>query len=106
MIYIEFQYVRIYINSLAVQAIVERTLSKQEHANQADNVLRSGLEPSSMDYEYVQQVVDGSRAILQAVLDLSRSGHLRYAPVRTFLRITSASIFLLKVRSKRAISES
>ncbi|KAF2755155.1 hypothetical protein EJ05DRAFT_494195 [Pseudovirgaria hyperparasitica] len=84
---IEFQYVKVYMNSLGMQAVVERTMTEAESGSaQAD----------ASDYEFVQEVVDGSCEILERIISLAESGSLRYAPVRVFLRITSSSIFLIK----------
>lgn len=47
---------------------------------------------------YIQEVIDSSRKILQTVLDgLVPEGRLRHAPIRTFFRILSGMIFILKV---------
>jgi len=47
---------------------------------------------------YIQEVVDASRKILQTVLDgLVPGDHLKHAPVRTYFRILSGMIFILKV---------
>lgn len=48
---------------------------------------------------YIQEVVDASRKILQTVLEgLVPEGRLRHAPIRTFFRILSGMIFILKVK--------
>lgn len=47
---------------------------------------------------YIQEVIDSSRKILQTVLEgLVPEGRLRHAPIRTFFRILSGMIFILKV---------
>lgn len=47
---------------------------------------------------YIQEVVDASRKILQTVLEgLVPGGRLKHAPIRTFFRILSGMIFILKV---------
>lgn len=47
---------------------------------------------------YIQEVIDSSRKILQTVLDgLVPEGRLRHAPIRTFFRVLSGMIFILKV---------
>lgn len=51
------------------------------------------------DYEYIQEVIDGCGQILQKVTHLAEAGALRFSPVRIVLRITSASIFLMKALS-------
>jgi hypothetical protein len=50
---------------------------------------------------YIQEVVDASRKILQTVLNgLVPGDHLKHCPVRTFFRILSGMIFILKVSPK------
>ncbi|CAI6333894.1 unnamed protein product [Periconia digitata] len=94
MLTIEYQYVRIYTNSLGMQAVVERTLAETDPDGPQEEVLPLNLEPR--DYDFIQEVVDGSCQILQKVVQLYDSGALRYSPVRIFLRITTSSIYLIK----------
>lgn len=86
-----------YINSLAVQAIVDRLKTKDGSSANLDYDFMEV--ENSQDYKYVQEVTYASREILQTTVVLSDAGVLRYAPVRVFIRITSASIFLLKAIS-------
>lgn len=86
-----------YINSLAVQAIVDRLKTKDWSSANLDYDFLDV--ENSQDYQYVQEVTHASRAILQTTVELAEAGMLRYAPVRVFIRITSASIFLLKAIS-------
>ena len=47
---------------------------------------------------YIREVIESSRTVLRHVLDvLLPDDHLKHAPVRTYFRIISASMFLLKV---------
>ncbi|KAF2025291.1 hypothetical protein EK21DRAFT_76767 [Setomelanomma holmii] len=94
MLHIEYQYVRIYTNSLGMQAVVERTLAETDPDVPQEDNLSFNLEPR--DYDFIQEVVDGSCQILQKVCQLSETGALRYSPVRIFLRITTSSIYLIK----------
>ncbi|KAF2119028.1 hypothetical protein BDV96DRAFT_369743 [Lophiotrema nucula] len=94
MLSIEYQYVRIYTNSLGMQAVVERTLAETDSDGPQENILSMTVEPR--DYEFIQEVVDGSCQILSKVCQLAESGALRYSPVRIFLRITTSSIYLIK----------
>lgn len=108
---IEYEYVRIYINSLSLQAVVERC------TNNASNASGEGtdqLSPQTQNYfgklplgqlggfgvqdqDYVKEVVDGSRNLLRAVVDgLLPNNYLKHAPVRTYFRIISGAMFLLK----------
>lgn len=94
MLTIEYQYVRIYTNSLGMQAVVERTLAETDPSGPSEDILPMTIEPR--DYDFIQEVVDGSRQILQKTSELADSGALRYSPVRIFLRITTSSIYLIK----------
>ena len=47
---------------------------------------------------YIAEVVDASRSMLRHILDgLVPQNGLRHAPVRTYFRILSGAMFLLKV---------
>ncbi|KAL2701055.1 hypothetical protein AAEP93_007874 [Penicillium crustosum] len=111
---IELEYTRLYINSLALQAVVDRwtTMSNESAQNQSqtqNGQPASGPSNSSNSWfqtlnelyrvneHYIQEVIDSSRKILQTVLDgLVPEGRLRHAPIRTFFRILSGMIFILK----------
>lgn len=61
------------------------------------------------EYDFIEEVIDGSDAILSQVISLSQPQHspqqtnkqkqLQYLPIRIFLRIISSSVFLLKALS-------
>lgn len=59
---------------------------------------RTLMELYRVNEHYIQEVVDSSRRILQTVLEgLVPGGRLKHAPIRTFFRILSGMIFILKV---------
>ncbi|KAJ6785906.1 hypothetical protein PWT90_05547 [Aphanocladium album] len=114
---IEYEYVRIYVNSLSLQAVVERctnnatqTVSNNSNGGGAQPTLSPatlmtyGKLPigqlggfTAQDQEYVREVVDGCRKLLHTVVDgLLPGGYLKHAPVRTYFRIISGAMFLLK----------
>jgi hypothetical protein len=112
---IEYEYVRIYINSLSLQAVVERCTNNAGNTSSSGNGLQpTHLSPQTMinygklplgqlggftvhDQEYVREVVDGSRNLLRTVVEgLLPGGYLKHAPVRTYFRIISGAMFLLK----------
>lgn len=78
-----------------MQAVVERVLADGEP--NLDEMRPLNID--SIDYEYIQEVIDGCCQILHNVIQLAETGALRFSPVRTFLRITSSSIFLMKALS-------
>ncbi|KAG4434603.1 hypothetical protein IFR05_009928 [Cadophora sp. M221] len=117
---IEYQYVRIYVNSLSLQAVVERCSTEAGNRFNASGHPGNGSVPGAMstenqqtyygklplatfgsytaaDQDYVKEVVDGSRELLRIVVDgLLPGDYLKHAPVRTYFRIISGAMFLLK----------
>ncbi|KAF2157237.1 hypothetical protein K461DRAFT_325727 [Myriangium duriaei CBS 260.36] len=106
---IDYEYCRVYLNSLGLQAVVERCTQNvhQQKANAAkigSNGPSDGSIPASVlekcygsDRFYINEVTDGCRKLLAAVVDgLYPGEHLRHAPVRTYFRIISVAIILLK----------
>lgn len=117
---IEYEYVRIYVNSLSLQAVVERCTSNAGNHPHAGTNSGSGLAPGTAlspetqnyygklpltrlgqygaaDQGYVKEVVDGSRNLLRTVVEgLLPGDYLKHAPVRTYFRIISGAMFLLK----------
>ncbi|KAJ5316901.1 hypothetical protein N7508_001409 [Penicillium antarcticum] len=95
-LFIEYHFVRVYTHSVGMQAVVERAVAEND-PNNFDEVRPMAIDPT--DYEYIQEVIDGCCQILQKVTHLADAGALRFSPVRIVLRITSASIFLMKALS-------
>ncbi|KAJ5173249.1 hypothetical protein N7492_005842 [Penicillium capsulatum] len=92
-LFIEYHFVRVYTHSVGMQAVVERAVADTDF----EEVRPMTIDPT--DYEYIQEVIDGCCQILQKVTHLAETGALRFSPVRIVLRITSASIFLMKALS-------
>ena len=91
MLAIDFNFMRAYFNSLAAQAIVE---SKRN----GNTPLRRGNE------DCVTEIIDGARSILNHVLqDLLPDGSLKFIPIRTYFRVLTATLFLLKVNTRHSI---
>ncbi|KAF9700509.1 hypothetical protein EKO04_002004 [Ascochyta lentis] len=123
---IEFEYTRVYLNSLALQAVVERCTHNtplQTHANlHTARTPTNGTAPGpgdggaipfstltkwyANDRHYINEVIDASRNVLKVVVDgLYPGDYLRHAPVRTFFRIVSVAIILLKTFALGATEE-
>jgi hypothetical protein len=96
MVFLEYSYVRMYTNSLAIQAVVERAKTKMPVTALDYDFLKKD---NHHDYLFIQEVVDASRSVLQIAVDLAEADVLRFCPVRVFISITSASVFLLKAIS-------
>ncbi|KAF9877949.1 fungal zn binuclear cluster domain containing protein [Colletotrichum karsti] len=116
---IEYEYVRIYVNSLSLQAVVERCTNNAERAGHVAHGNHNAgsaaqLSPQTQNYfgklplgqlggfgatdqEYIKEVISGSRNLLRTVVEgLLPGEYLKHAPVRTYFRIISGAMFLLK----------
>jgi hypothetical protein len=92
MLLVEWEYVRLHINSLALQAVAER------ESNQAVGIDGQVLRILEEDGIYIEQVLDASKSILNYMIyEFAPHGYLRCSPVKVFLRIISAALFLVKV---------
>ena len=69
---IDYHFVRLYINSLAWQAVAGRMIKNR-------NIdIASQFEEHSHGYWFIREVVDGCKQILEMVIKLSSDGHLKY----------------------------
>ncbi|KZF26948.1 hypothetical protein L228DRAFT_235952 [Xylona heveae TC161] len=85
---IEYGYVRVYINSLALQAVIERFTNAKEHSEAENNDSSSLTTLYANNEYYIHEVVEGSRGVLRTVVDgLYPGGYLKHAPVRTVFRV-------------------
>ena len=102
---IEYHYINLYINALALQAVLEQWTTKAQAktaaegpASPASSVASSFTTYHGKNEPYIKEVIDSSRTVLRHVVeDLLPTDYLKHAPVRTFFRIVSATMFLLKV---------
>lgn len=93
---IEYGYVRVSINSVALQAIIEHR--NRVTSDGTDMRVSSVLNTSEGNSEYFMEVVLAARSILQTVVDdLVPNDHLRHVPIRTYSRILAGAMFCLKV---------
>ncbi|KAF3915960.1 hypothetical protein AA313_de0207076 [Arthrobotrys entomopaga] len=129
---VEFEYLRLYVNSLALQAVVDRATNTNLNPSNLNGVTKKKDATAPMDLngnatitpatflapppvmasnpgyatlmqicagdeEYIKEVVDASRCLLLTVIrKLLPGGWLKHAPVRTYMRIASAAMYLLK----------
>lgn len=94
MLVIEYYSARIYACSLGLQVVLERIMSEQSLNTDIEGHSASNID--STDYGFIQEVVDGSLEILRTAIKLSESHGILYAPVRIYVRIIIASMFLIK----------
>ncbi|KAL4887327.1 hypothetical protein BJY04DRAFT_225410 [Aspergillus karnatakaensis] len=95
-LHIEYQYLRVFANSLGVQGIVERVLSDSNFQGTIDATFVSQARQLNMtrnEYEFIEEVIDGACVILTRIVSFSDP---RCLPMRVLSRMISSSIFLLK----------
>jgi len=94
-LFIEYHYARIYINSIGMEAVCQRASSEPGFGlNGPPRTIIAGQEDG-----FINEVIDGGIRILERTIKLAESDTLRLSPVRTFLRITTSSVFLIKAIS-------
>ncbi|KAJ4985684.1 hypothetical protein SVAN01_08859 [Stagonosporopsis vannaccii] len=89
---LEYESTRMHTYSLGLQAILFRTLA--ESGDSIPGLASIQLTPT--DFAHVQEVIDSTLNTFKAALRLYDGDVLRFCSTRTFLHITTASIFLLK----------
>jgi hypothetical protein len=94
----DYYYTRVYIHSTAIQALVDR-ISNDAGSDglwQHHELWRTKY---AQEFASVNEVRESSRNILNMAVELGNQGFLQCCPVRVFLRVVSASVFLLKSMS-------
>ena len=95
----EYEYARLYINSLGLQNVVESWMRTEP---KAQNSMSSASKAVAENKRYIHEVTEASLHILEIVSNvLGDNNLLRDAPVRVFLRCLSAMMFALKVSNSR-----
>lgn len=85
------------MNSLGVQAVVDRVQGTNPASTSFKTTLSSSVRKP--EHAFIREVIDGSLQVLESAKRLFATGALRFCPVRIYLRVISASIFLLKAVS-------
>jgi hypothetical protein len=113
----EYDYARLYINSLGLQKVVESWINISNEAASLDNNVSNAshgvgiasagsggvtfsllLDIWRPNKEYIDEVSDAARSILKTVMEgLVPDGNLSHASVRSYFRILSGLMFTLKV---------
>lgn len=90
----EYEYARLYINSIGLQHVVESWVRPGPNSQSTSNMAKSVSE----NKRYIDEFTEAALHILDIVCtSMNQLGVLRNAPVRTFLRTLSAMMFTLKV---------
>ncbi|KAI4107153.1 MAG: hypothetical protein L6R37_001854 [Teloschistes peruensis] len=94
---IELEYVRLYIFSLALQAVLGHWTSSAAPGNDEQTSYGSFSALYKRNEVYITEVVKAARNLLRLVVEgLLPDNYLKHAPVRTHFRILSGAMFLLK----------
>ena len=81
----EYGHLRAQTNSIAMQAVATKHRSQTPSSH-------------SRNDDFIAQIIDGSRSVLQVVVDLlGPTNCLTYISVRSYYRILAAVVYLIKV---------
>jgi hypothetical protein len=98
---IEYEYVRVYVYSIVLQAVIE--CQRKEKASPGDQIARGESQHEDTDvlYDglYLGYLTDAARSLLRVVVDeIFPDGCLLNIPVQAYSRILTAALYLLKAR--------
>lgn len=101
---IDLEYIRLYIFSLALQAVLGHWTNNVAPGTDEQMSNMAFSELYRRNEAYITEVVKAARSLLKLVADgLLPGDYLKHAPVRTYFRILSGAMFLLKVRHIRFV---
>ncbi|KAI9046238.1 fungal specific transcription factor domain-containing protein [Aspergillus affinis] len=98
---LQFEYLRLYMNAFAFQAVLYRTSREQEKQVSyfPDSVM------ASPDGRHIYLAIDAAKSVLKELIHrLNPSKHLRFLPVRYYLYEIHATVFLFKAHTLGALS--
>ncbi|KAL9562747.1 hypothetical protein ACKAV7_013099 [Fusarium commune] len=88
---IEYHTIRVGTLSLALQAVIDRTLAETAPATRVTHFYMT-----DMDKRFTEEVVDGCLEIFRIIIRLAEDHHLAFAPESILVRLTMACILLMK----------
>lgn len=98
---IEYQYLRVLVNSVGMQLVIQRVIadgpSQTAMVDDQSFIERTKkLNMTSREHGFIEEVIDGSCTILEKISFFSSTNALRFVPVRILYRAISCSVFLFK----------
>ncbi|KAF2093861.1 hypothetical protein NA57DRAFT_61080 [Rhizodiscina lignyota] len=87
---IEYEYTRVCINSLAVQAIASAKVDTPS------TVSATQFELNLPDQACLEELVEGCKSVLESALKLARLDSFKFVTVRTHTHVATASMYLIK----------
>jgi len=103
---IEYEYARVYVFAVALQAVVQRCTGGTPTSKSSNGIIPGHrlMKWLDGDRKFITIIISASRSLLRSVVTgLLPDGYLKHASVRTYFRIISVSIILLKVCNIRVI---
>ncbi|GAB7351119.1 hypothetical protein MBLNU459_g1580t1 [Dothideomycetes sp. NU459] len=98
-LHIEHEHSNVMLYQLALQAVLERCINNNTTQQQSDKPIAPQVLEQwyGNDRQYVKLLMHSCRNVLRIVVDgLAPGGYLKHAPVRTFFRIVSMTMVLVK----------
>lgn len=96
-LHIQFLHLRINVRAVSLQAVVNRTQTQQLQGTY--EVAGFSISVLAHDEIFIQELIQDCHALLLTAEQLAHAQVLRYAPIRTLIYVTSASVFLMKAMS-------
>ncbi|KAJ6004593.1 hypothetical protein N7540_012962 [Penicillium herquei] len=100
-LFIEYQHLRVLINSIGMQLVVQRVLSQNILSSEStiDQFFierARQLNMTSREYGFIEEVIDGCCQTLARIVQIGKKQQLYFSPMRILFRTISSSIFLMK----------
>ncbi|KAJ6129075.1 hypothetical protein N7512_001855 [Penicillium capsulatum] len=100
-LFIEYQHLRILVNSIGMQCVVQTVLSHnpQDPESVVDHSFMEKAQQINLtgrEYGFIEEVIGGCCQTLERITVLGATGSLHYSPMRVLFHTISASIFLIK----------
>ncbi|KIX95093.1 uncharacterized protein Z520_09009 [Fonsecaea multimorphosa CBS 102226] len=104
LLFFEFHYVCMYTKSPALQATAMRALSdagSRRPSNAPANMPPEFPTDEPSEHPFSREVIDHAKQTIKRAIFLTQTGKLRYYPARSFQRLISACVFILKAKTLR-----
>ncbi|KAH8427732.1 fungal specific transcription factor domain-containing protein [Aspergillus melleus] len=103
---LQFEYLRLYMNAFAFQAVLYRSSREEGPAGHEKMVSYFPYSVmASPDGRHIYLTIDAAKGVLRELLNrLNPTMHLRFLPVRYYLYAIHASVFLFKAHTVGALS--
>ncbi|EIT77320.1 hypothetical protein AO1008_08873 [Aspergillus oryzae 100-8] len=102
---LQFEYLRLYINAFAFQAVLYRTPKSPVGSDNGKTSYFPYSVMASADGRHIYIAIDAAKSVLKYLMErLNPTKHLRYIPVWFYLYEIHASVFLFKALTVGALS--